>query len=93
MTDNSTPDPNFTASRRMRMIDAAVAETPLKMADPPPATRMWVTIQKLSRARDGYSRAKDHATRLMLADEISDLVTQLRTLADAVMEDVSESND
>jgi len=93
MTDNSTRDPIFTASRCMRMIDAAVAEKPLKMADPPPATRMWVTIQKLSRSRDGYTRAKDHAMRLALAGDISDLVTQLRTLADAILEDVRESND
>ncbi len=75
------------------MIDTVAADIPLKMADPSPATRMWVVIQKLSRARDEYSRAKDHPKRLALAGEVSELVTQLRTLADAVMEEAHSRGD
>ncbi len=71
------------------MIDATAAEKPLKMADPPAATRMWAVLQKLSRARDGYTREKDHATRLTLAGDISDLVSQLRSLADTLVAEVN----
>lgn len=72
---------------------ATAVEPPLKMADPPPATRIWVVIQKLSSARDGYTRTKDHDTRVTLAGDISDLVEQLRTLADTLVEEVSRPSD
>ncbi|MCE9568256.1 MAG: hypothetical protein K8U57_40165 [Planctomycetes bacterium] len=68
------------------MIDAATAEKPTKMANPSPATRMWVVLQKLTRARDDYTRAKDRSTRLALAGNISDFVTQLQSLADTLPE-------
>jgi len=75
------------------MSDSATVEKPLKMASPSPVTRMWVVLQKLTRARDEYTREKDHATLLTLAGDISDLVTQLRNLADALVAEVSQPHD
>ncbi|MCE9561054.1 MAG: hypothetical protein K8U57_03265 [Planctomycetes bacterium] len=63
---------------------------PMGVANPSPVTRMWVVIQKLSQARDGYSRAKTEDTRAVLAVDISDLVTQLRTLSDALLEETHQ---
>jgi len=62
-------------------------EQPTGMAAQPPATRMWPVMQKLLRSRDAYARAKDQDTRLAEAGEISDLVTELRTLADTLLEE------
>ncbi len=73
------------------MSDTSTLEPPLKMADPAPATRMWVVIQKLSAARDGYTRTKDHSTRVALAGDISELVTQLKSLADLLVKEVGGS--
>ena len=73
----------------MEMNDATVKAP--ATANPPPATRMWVVIQKLSQARDGYSRSKTLETRAVLAEDISELVTELRTLADALLQEVREA--
>ena len=70
------------------MNDAAQMEAPTGMAGQSPVTRMWFVIQKLSRTRDAYARAKDNNTRLNVANDISDLVDLLRVLADALLEEI-----
>lgn len=67
------------------MADASTTGTLAGPAVPPPATRIWAVLQRLLRVRDAYSRAKDPAARLTLAAELSDLVDELRALADAVV--------
>ena len=69
------------------MNQDVVAAKPTAMANPSPVTRMWVVIQKLSAARDGYSRAKTDDAKITLANDISDHVDQLRALADALLEE------
>ncbi len=44
-------------------------------------------------AGDEFSRVKDHSARLALAGEISELVVQLRTLADGMIHEVGEPGD
>ncbi|MBA4186645.1 MAG: hypothetical protein C0467_01365 [Planctomycetaceae bacterium] len=70
------------------MNATAHTEQPTGMAAQPPATRMWPVIQKLSRARDAYVRAKDPETRASEASRVSDFVAELRSLADAILEEV-----
>lgn len=73
------------------MNDAAHQEQPTGLAAQPPATRMWAVIQKLSQARDIYARSKERDTRLNSAANISNLVDELRTLADTLVEESSAS--
>jgi len=73
------------------MNDTGHQERPTGLAAQPPATRMWAIIQKLSQARDAYARAKERDTRLHSATNISNLVEELRSLADMLMDESAAS--
>jgi len=73
------------------MNDTAHQVQPTGLAAQPPATRMWAIIQKLSQARDAYARAKERDTRMTSAANISNLVDELRSLADLLAEESAAS--
>ena len=52
---------------------------------------MWGVLGQLSRARDAYARSTDREVRASTAAEISRLVELLRGLANALLEESTES--
>ena len=73
------------------MGDAVQQQQSMGTAAQPPATRMWGVLGQLSRARDAYARSTDREVRASTAAEISRLVELLRGLANALLEESTES--
>jgi len=88
---SESPSHQTTHGSGAEMNDTAHHEQPTGLAAQPPATRMWAIIQKLSQARDAYARAKECDTRMNSAANISNLVDELRTLADLLMDESAVS--
>lgn len=64
------------------MNDATVEEIAIAK---PAVTRMWISLQKLSRLRDHFSRDKTAEGRLTAANAMMDLADEVRMLAAEVL--------
>jgi len=61
------------------------ATTPTPRPEPPPATRLWLAVQRVGRLRDEYTRAKTPADRLAAARAMAARVGDLPGLAAEVL--------